>query len=599
MPTGETWIFDLETRGFLPNLKSPSDLFIIVAQELNTNETVAVTLDDCEPFARRLYEADKLIAHNGWGFDFPALTQIYDWWDRLEDPRDSDSIIEARLAWPHLFDLDQAKYAKLKDRYPVPKNLFGSHSLKAWGLRLGEHKGDYDQGFEEYCPEMLVYAKQDIVVTRLLWDTIQTKNVSKNASDLEQAVARLMARQERTGFPFDSEAADGLLRDLQAEQAEIMERLQAAFPPWSVKTPFIPKANNKKLGYVKGELTHKVKDVVFNPSSRDHIADRLKTLHGWEPSATTPQGKPRVDEAILSELDYPEARLLARNFLLDKRIGQLATGAQAWIKKVADDGRIHGRVLTLQTISARASHTSPNIAQVPGNNAPFGERCRKLFTAPEGRVLVGSDLSGIEIRALSHYLAGQGDPDYAKEVVEGDIHTRNQKAAGLSSRAEAKSMLYATLYGAGVQKLGAIVGGTAKDGAIIKDRFYAGVPALGRLVDQINDRIDEKGFLIAVDKRRLYPRSKHSALNLLLQNCAAVIAKAWIVKCDELFQQRDLDVQWHAWVHDEIQVSCPPSQAELVGQAAQDAVRLVQTDLNIQCQLDTDFNVGASWAETH
>lgn len=592
-----SYIFDIETRGFLDGLNGPDDLFIITAINLDTGERLAARPHECEALARELYEAKSLIGHNIFSFDLPALQATLGWWDRLEDPRDVDTMINTRVIWSHLKEMDFALLEGNPDY--IPKKLIGSHSLKAWGLRLGVLKDDYEGGFDAFNEEMFEYAKQDVEVTLALHEHCMAQQYPKSALDLEQGVARLMARQERTGFCFDEQSAEKLLRDLMAEQAEVQERLQAAFPPWEIKTPFLPKANNKTRGYVKGEWTYKVKEVVFNPTSRDHIADRLKAIHGWKSKASTAGGKPKVDETILEALPYPEAKLLAYNFTLDKRLGQLANGPQAWLKKVKDDKRIHGRVITNGAVTGRATHSQPNVAQVPGNRAPFGERCRRLFVAPHGRVLVGSDASGLELRCLAHYCAPYDKGQYVDIVLNGDIHTVNQQAAGLPTRDNAKTFIYALLYGSGAAKLGSIIGKGAEAGQKLKDTFFEKTPGIAELVEEVAEKVVKRGWLKGLDDRRLYIRSPHAALNTLLQSAGAIVCKQWLLEMDKLFQERKLDVQFHAWVHDEVQLSCPPEEAEAVGQACQDAMRLVQQHFKFRCQLDTDFNVGSSWAETH
>lgn len=594
----ERFIFDIETKGFLDVLNSTEDLLIITARELNSGENFAVKLDECEDFARRLYEADQLIGHNILTFDFPALQKCLGWWDRLEDPRDFDTLIATRLIYSNLFEEDMAR-GKANRNSEFPKKLWGSHSLKAWGMRTGTMKDDFEGDFSlGYSDEMFEYAKQDVVATTALYDLILSHNYSSQALDLEMAVARLMARQERIGFPFDVTSAEELTKTLMVEQSKLHQDLQAAFPPWETYQEFIPKVNNKTRGYVRGVPFKKTTTVIFNPSSRDHIADRLQTVHGWKPQDWTPAGKPKVDETVLMGLPYPEAELLARNFLIDKRLGQLATGQQAWLKKQTD-GAIHGRVITNGCVSSRATHSSPNIAQVPGNRALYGTECRSLFRAPEGRVLVGSDASGLELRALAHMLALAGDPSYAEEVVNGDVHTRNQEMAGLPTRDAAKTFIYALLYGGGDTLIGQIVGGGAKQGKELKDKFFSALPALGRLIAGCKKRYDTVGYLKGLDGRKLHIRSPHGALNLLLQSAGSLVCKQWLVEMDSIFQERGLDVLHHAWVHDEVQLSCPTDQAESVGQACQDAMRNVQKVFNFKCQLDTDFNVGLNWSETH
>ena len=595
------FIFDIETRGLLPGLDGPDDLFIITAIDIDTGERFAAKLDECEELARRLYEADMLIGHNIFGFDLPALQKTLGWWDRLEHPNDYDTMVAGRLLWANLYEQDARRG---KAGASLPKNLYGSHSLKAYGMRLGVMKDDYSGGFDSFNAEMFEYAKQDVEVTLALFDRIEREGYSQQALDLEMSVARLMARQERTGFSFDVQSAEVLLRDLMMEQSTIQARLQAAFGSWEIPGElFTPKASNSKLGYVKGVETRKpAKTVVFNPGSRDHIANRLKVLYNWEPKVFTDGGKPKVDETILMSLYEDEGwdvcKDLADNFMIEKRLGQLSDGSQAWLKK-QQGGKIHGRVITNGAVSGRATHSHPNVAQVPGNRAPFGERCRSLFVAPVGRVLVGSDASGLELRCLAHYLGVMGDPSYAEEVVNGDIHTTNQTAAGLPSRDQAKTFIYALLYGGGAGKIGSIVGGGAEQGQQLKDTFFSNLPALGDLMQQCQLKSQKHGFLKGLDGRKLHSRSPHSSLNLLLQSAGALVCKQWLLEMDKLFKERDLDVQFHAWVHDEVQLSCPPEQADDVGQACQDAMRAVQDHFNFKCQLDTDFNVGQNWAETH
>lgn len=597
----QRYIFDIETRGLLPGLEGPDDLFIITAIDIDTGERLAAKLDECEQLARKLYNADVLVGHNIFSFDLPALQKTLGWWDRLEHPGDIDTMIAGRLIWSNLFEEDARRG---KGGATLPKNLYGSHSLKAYGMRLGVMKDDYSGGFDEFNEEMYEYAKQDVEVTLALYERILAENYSSQALALEMSVAKLMARQERTGFSFDVQSAEVLLRDLMMEQSTIHARLQAAFGSWEVPGElFTPKANNSKLGYVKGVETRKPsKTVVFNPASRDHIANRLKVLFNWDPKAFTDGGKPKVDETILLNLyeanGWEVCKDLADNFMIEKRLGQLSDGNQAWLKK-QQGGKIHGRVITNGAVSGRATHSHPNVAQVPGNRAPFGERCRSLFMAPHGRVLVGSDASGLELRCLAHYLGVMGDPSYAETVVNGDIHTANQEAAGLPSRDQAKTFIYALLYGGGAGKIGSIVGGGAEEGQNLKDTFFENLPALGKLIHQCQLKSQKHGALKGLDGRKLYSRSPHSSLNLLLQSAGALVCKQWLVEMDKLFQDRGLDVQWHAWVHDEVQLSCPPDQADAVGQTCQDAMRRVQDHFNFKCQLDTDFSVGSNWSETH
>ena len=188
----------------------------------------------------------------------------------------------------------------------------------------------------------------------------------------------------------------------------------------------------------------------------------------------------KVDEAVLKGIDHPIAADLLSFLLVQKRLGQLAEGQQAWLK-LQKNGVIHGRVNTNGAVTGRCTHSTPNVAQVPSVRADYGKECRELFTVRKGYKLVGCDASGLELRMLAHYMAFYDRGEYAKIVTEGDVHTVNQKAAGLETRDQAKTMIYALLYGAGDHKMGEIIGGGAREGQQLKRKFFSSLPALARL----------------------------------------------------------------------------------------------------------------------
>jgi DNA polymerase I-like protein with 3'-5' exonuclease and polymerase domains len=194
----------------------------------------------------------------------------------------------------------------------------------------------------------------------------------------------------------------------------------------------------------------------FNPGSRNHIAYWLKRKYNWEPLVYTDSGEPQLDEDVLKSLPYPEASFLLEYFLVDKRLGQIAEGEQAWLKCVDADGRIHGYINGNGAVTSRMSHSKPNLAQVPRVGSPYGQECRSLFTAQFGWNLVGIDASGLELRMLAHYLARYDGGEYVKAILEGDIHSFNMNALGLTDRNKSKTFIYAWLYGAGDEKLGLI-----------------------------------------------------------------------------------------------------------------------------------------------
>jgi DNA polymerase I-like protein with 3'-5' exonuclease and polymerase domains len=259
---------------------------------------------------------------------------------------------------------------------------------------------------------------------------MMSRKMAQKAIDLEMAAAATATRMEHNGFTFDLKSAGMLQADLAAQREEIHKALRDVFP-----TRVIERYSEKTGKRLKDEV------IEFNPGSRDHIAYWLKKKYDWKPKVFTNGGKPMIDEEILEEMEYPEAKKLVGYFMLDKRLGMLSEGKNAWMSLVKDDGRIHGRVNTNGAATGRCTHSNPNMAQVPSVRKPYGKECRQLFTVPNGYKLVGTDLSGIELRCLAHYLALYDDGDYGREILNGDIHTRNQLAAGLPTRDAAKTFI--------------------------------------------------------------------------------------------------------------------------------------------------------------
>ena len=582
-----SYIFDLETDGLLDDV---TKIHCMVIKDIDTGQSLGYTGRGIwTEGIPKLEKADMIIGHNIIKYDIPVLKKLGTF-----NPKGEvfDTLVCTRLIWA---DIKQADFT----RTDFPRKLIGSHSLAAWGHRLGNYKGDYDGGWEEYSDEMLEYCFQDVEVTYTLYEKIAVKNYSRQAIELEHEVAEIIHEQEVAGFAFDTESAAKLYAKLSARKLELETELKETFPDWEVKTPFTPKVNNKKLGYEKGVPTYKVKTVQFNPGSRDHVANRLTTLRGWKPTDYTNDGKPKVDEMTLSKLPYPEAKLLVEYYTLIKRLGQLGDGSQAWLK-VERGGRIHGSCNTNGAVTGRATHAYPNVAQVPSCGAPYGRECRELFTVPKGMKLVGVDVSGLELRCLAHYMARYDGGAYGEDVVNGDIHTTNQMAAGLAERSQAKTFIYGFLYGAGVGKLGEIVGKGAKEGTILKKRFLAKLPALATLIERVQ-KAAERGYIIGLDGRHLKVRSAHSALNVLLQSAGALICKQWMVEFNYALIEKGLkeSCQQVAWVHDEIQLETREDMADEIGKLVVECITRAGDAFSIRCPLTGEYNIGDNWAETH
>jgi DNA polymerase I-like protein with 3'-5' exonuclease and polymerase domains len=534
--------------------------------------------------------------------------------------------------------------------------------LESWGYRLGEYKGDFSPGDYTnhdtlkphtwksigFVKEMDEYGRQDVEVTLKLIEKIESKNYSQECLDLEHAVATILFKQHERGWAFDTHAAEKLAANLQHRHAEIAAELQKLWQPWyAAKVSggtalFVPKRDNKKDGYTGGAPLSKVHQVVFNPASRDHIADRLTKTRNWRPRTFTAGGKPQVDETVLGALPWPEARVLSEYLLIEKRLGQVADGREAWLGRVTTKGiygivtdgvpRIHGTVQTNGAVTGRMTHARPNVAQTPRVGTPYGEECRACWVAAPGRVLVGCDADGLELRMLGHFMGRWDGGEYANTVVNGrkedgtDVHSVNQRASGMTTRDGSKTLTYAFLYGAGDFKLGMIAyddltqeqrdrfnakypSKRARDGAIKRlgaarrEGLLGNLPALSQLSEAVKQAVMKRGRLVGLDGRLLHVRSEHAALNTLLQSAGALVMKRAQVLLDkELHPPTGSPfgtVEFVGTIHDEWQIEVEPQYAEEVGKKAADAIRQAGESFGLRCPLKGNYSIGANWYSTH
>lgn len=433
------YIFDVETDGLLPELTKVHSL---VLYDLDADTTYSLhEPHDVEYWVRKMMEAEELIGHNIVAFDLLALKKVYPWFT-YDLNKVTDTLVISRMIFPNVVEWDMTT-----GRNRVPPKSRGSHSLKAWGYRLGVLKGEFGEttDWQQWSPAMQEYCEMDVHVTRAFYVRAQQEGWSEQALNMEVWFQHIMALQEQYGFPFDREAAVKLLETLMRDRKELDMEIQPWVPDWYVGMgTFVPKVNNSTSGYVAGVGFTKVKHMSFNPGSRQQIADRLQKLFGWKPTVFTPGGQPQIDEDVLSTINHPLAQLLARRFLINKRISQLSEGNGSWLR-LEKHGRIHGYVNTLGTVTGRCSHSSPNMAQIPAVRSLYGTECRSLFYAPAGRVQVGADASGLELRCLAHYMSRFDGGAYTNILLNEDIHTANQEAAGLETRDQAKTFIYAFL----------------------------------------------------------------------------------------------------------------------------------------------------------
>jgi DNA polymerase I-like protein with 3'-5' exonuclease and polymerase domains len=537
-------------------------IWCCVTKDLDTKEVKV--WKEANELWEYIKEASLIVAHNGIGFDFKLLNKL--WNCRIQLKTVQDTLTLSRLLNP---------------------SREGGHSLAAWGETLGYPKTEFND-FEletHTLDEMIEYCINDVEVLAKLYNhlvtTLQSEKFSQRSIDLEHQVQAIITKQEEAGFKLDEPKALQLLAELKSKLDVIQTEMQSIFPA-KVTSGRTHKTTGKPL-----------RDIIepFNPGSRQQIAERL-IEKGWKPTKHTEKGSVIVDEAVLATLDFPEAKTLAEYMMLQKRIGQI----ESWLDSLKSDGRVHGRVITNGAVTGRMTHMSPNMAQVPNSGSPYGHECRELWIVEKGNALVGIDASGLELRMLAHYM---NDNEYTHEVVSGDIHTANQKAAGLETRNQAKTFIYAFLYGAGASKIGSVVGGSAKEGQRLIDSFLHNTPKLKALREKVGRIYLEKGKVPGLDGRQLLIRSEHSALNTLLQGAGAIVMKQALIIFDKKLKRLKMQYKFVANVHDEWQIEVPWTFAEQVGRLGVESIEEAGKVLEMRCPLTGEFKYGNNWKETH
>ena len=548
-----------------------STIWCACAEDVATGETTVHT--EAKTLQALINKHDSILTYNGLGFDVPVMAAV--WGISVEGKQHVDAMVLSRL-----FNPAQA----------------GGHSLRSWGERLAYPKDDFTDYDGGLCEEMITYCKRDVNLTTKVYKTVtadlKKAKFTQDVIDLEHAVTAELELQRSNGFKINLPMANELYSRLTYRMRKVEEQLQAEFPPivterWSEKTGKQLKDNVE----------------VFNVGSRQQIAKRLQTV-GVKFTDKTEGGSYKIDENVLEGIDNPSAQLVAEYLLLQKRASQVSS----WLEAVADDGRVHGRVFSSGAATGRMTHISPNMAQVPATRkahdgmtpvqrlkAELGGECRACWTVEQGNKLVGIDASGLELRMLAHYMK---DEDYVNTILDGDIHSANQAAAGLDTRDQAKTFIYAFLYGAGDEKIGSIAGKGAKHGKKLKKDFLDNIPSLKALKELV-EKIAANGSLPSLDGRRIRIRKAYSALNFLLQGGGAALMKKALLNGVESLREQNIPFKMVANVHDEFQVETPEAFAKAVGLHFRNAIRKAGDDFELRCPMDGEFKIGDNWSETH
>ncbi|MDG4856415.1 DNA polymerase [Mesorhizobium sp. WSM4982] len=601
----------------------------------------------------RLGRAERIVAHNGIDYDELAIKKLYPEWHR---PAQSwDSLVMAKVVWPIdiLAEPDfKRAYAKL-----MPMNMVKRHSLKAWGYRLGDPKDEYTgdpriedpeeryrRRWESWNPWMASYMMQDcrpgvklwnLILDRIGWNPEVKCSVvwPELAVEVEHEVARIIKRQEMHGVHFNVEKARTLAAKLSNELAAIEAKLVETFGSWwaagevvtpkadrKVKLTHLPDVTKPRVGkngkalapYVGPPVCEYTTDApytpiewtTFQPSSRDHLGQRLQAVYGWKPKMFGKNGKPTVDEGTLEEI--PEAvmpkeirKLLIDYFIVMKTLGTLAKGTKSWLNLVDDNGFIHGQMDTAGAITGRGTHKNPNLSGVPavmkvkvvkpdgtkeeviayGLEGRYGYECKELFEADPGWEFTDMDASSLELIDLGHYLFPLDGGKFSARVCDPtrDAHQENADIADMT-RADAKTAIYLFVYGGGAYKLSLAL--TVEDTEVLELLGYRGLPMLlsnlvkrfdQNFVDKLDDsqkariakariiilkfegnieglkqlkdditKVAERGWLKGMDGRRVYVRKAYSALNTLLQSAGAQTCKLWMMLVHRELERRGL-----------------------------------------------------------
>ena len=569
-------IIDIETDSL-----DATRIWVAATKDIKTDEVRTFTRS--VEFNAYIRNYDTFIGHNFLSFDAPILNRL--WGSNILTSQIVDTLVLSTLFNPTRLD---------------------GHSLKNLALLTGKPKLEF-ANFSEYSEEMLEYCINDVEVTHNVYNYLnmyEKTGFSDQSIQLEHRIRHIINKQQKHGFLIDVPMAMKLLSNIRALNDETEDRIYSYFKPKARKVRDIVLKYKKNGKLSKSGLNHidcmsqvggdhtTIRYEDFNLGSPKQIVERMNE-YGWSPVEFTPKGSPKVSDANFATLPKtaPEdVKKLVEWKMLETRWKTI----DSWLDSAGDDNRVRGRVFTMGAVTGRMTHAAPNMANIVSSSKLYGRESRTCFTSPDDYLLVDTDASGLELRMLAHYM---GNKEFTTEVISGDPHTANMKAAGLSTRNEAKTFIYAFMYGAGTEKIGSIVGGGAKRGRELKKTFLENMPDLRKLQNKVVDKVGTLGYINGLDGRRLYVRYSHAALNTLLQGAGAIVCKQWAVTIDEYIRRKKLDAHLVCSVHDQYVYEVHKDYIDTFKKVCYKSIAEAGEVLNVRCPLTCEVGVGKTWFE--
>ena len=604
-------IYDIETNGLIETV---SEIWLAVVKDIDTNKIYTFSdydkdskpLNELVPYLNR---AKVLIGHNIIAYDNVVLHKLLNW----EPPKSIKMVDTMVISQLNNF------------RRP------GKHSLKNFGVILKDPKGE-SPNFNIYSPEMKTYAIQDVNLNHKVYKyvvneaqtLIANRPTFKNALKLEHKIAEICSQQVKYKWKFNTSLAAKHYEFLTAEMKVIEDKINPTLKPRKVyvdkEDKYAKYLQDGRLSMVSARMLTqflgkeiKQTDVKlwdpkksfrrFNMVEADlGNMDQVRGMlldSGWKPTQFTPKGEPKITPDSLDSINTDVGKEVLKYYSLRSRHSVL----KGWIELAnANDNRVYVEAFNLGTPTSRQRHSK--IVNVPSVNSFFGKEMRELFIADEGKVIVGCDSSGNQIRALGHYL---NNKDVNHHILNGDIHQRTADIVGVP-RNVAKSLLYATIFGAGFAKLGKMVLGVEdlEKGKEVKGKLYTAFPGLKELTRRLNSFFHTTeykngiGYVPALDGRKIFAENSFKLLNYLLQSYEAITVKTAVVNAFEMFEKENIDVKCLGLVHDEVQIQANEKDAKRVARILEYSFgEYITKELKLNIKMAGEAKVGKSWYETH